>query len=98
MASRAVGALRLLVALQLFALMLTVAIDVGGRYLFASPLPAGYEMIQVQMGALAFTALPLLCTTNEHLSLGLFDHLFKGRVQRVRLFLIHLISAAVAIR
>jgi len=87
-------ALGMLVALQLFALMLTVAIDVGGRYLFASPLPAGYEMIQVQMGALAFTTLPLLCATNEHLSLGLLDHLFRGRVKRVRLFIIHMISAA----
>ena len=81
------------VAMQLFCLMLTVAIDVGGRYLFASPLPAGYEMIQVQMGALAFTTLPLLCQTNEHLSLGLFDHLFRGAVQRIRLFLIHGVSA-----
>jgi TRAP-type C4-dicarboxylate transport system permease small subunit len=89
-----VRALRVLVAMQLFCLMLTVAIDVGGRYLFASPLPAGYEMIQVQMGALAFTALPLLCLTNEHLSLGLFDHLFRGAVQRIRLFVIHGVSAA----
>jgi len=85
-------ALGLLVALQLFALMLTVAIDVGGRYLFSSPLPAGYEMIQVQMGALAFTTLPLLCATNEHLFL--LDHLFRGWVQRIRLFIIHLLSAA----
>jgi TRAP-type C4-dicarboxylate transport system permease small subunit len=51
-------------------------------------------MIQVQMGALAFTALPLLCLTNEHLSLGLFDHLFRGAVQRIRLFVIHGVSAA----
>jgi len=87
-------ALGLLVALQLFALMLTVAIDVGGRYLFSSPLPAGYEMIQVQMGALAFTTLPLLCASNEHLSLGLLDHLFRGWVQQIRLFIIHLVSAA----
>lgn len=87
-------ALGLLVAMQLFCLMLTVSVDVGGRYLFASPLPAGYEMIQVQMGALAFTALPLLCQTNEHLSLGVFDHLFRGTLRRIRLFLIHGVSAA----
>ncbi len=92
-ASLPVRALGLVVALQMFALMLTVALDVGGRYLFSSPLPAGYEMIQVQMGALAFTTLPLLCRTNEHLSLGLLDHLFQGYVQRVRLFLIHAVSA-----
>lgn len=94
MTGRPMRALGLLVALQLFMLMLTVTVDVGGRYLLSSPLPAGYEMIQVQMGALAFTTLPLLCRTNEHLSLGLFDHLFRGWVQRVRLFLIHAVSAA----
>ena len=83
-----------LAAAELFVLMLTVALDVAGRYLFNKPLPAGYELVQVQMGLLAFTTLPLLCRDNEHIALGLLDHWFTGRVNRVRLFCIHLISAA----
>lgn len=81
-------------AAVLFALMLTVSADVAGRYLFNKPLPAGYEVVQVQMGLLAFTTLPLLCRTNEHMALGLLDHLFSGWVNRVRLFCIHLFSSA----
>ncbi len=82
-------------AADLFALMLLVTTDVAGRYLFNKPLPAGYEMIQVLMGVLAFSSLPLISRSNEHIALGLFDHLFTGRVSRVRLFLVHAFSAAV---
>ena len=83
-----------LVALEMFILMLTVAVDVGGRYLFNKPLPAGYELIQVQMGLMAFTAMPLLSRTNEHIALGLFDHLFQGWVARLQRCAVHLFSAA----
>ena len=82
-------------AADLFALMLLVTTDVTGRYLFNKPLPAGYEMIQVLMGVLAFTSLPLISRSNEHITLGLFDHLFSRRVNRVRLFLVHAFSGAV---
>jgi TRAP-type C4-dicarboxylate transport system permease small subunit len=83
-----------LVACEMFLLMLTVTVDVAGRYLFNKPLPAGYELVQVQMGLLAFTAMPLLSRTNEHISLGLLDHLFKGWYDRLRRFAVHLLSAA----
>ena len=84
-----------LTAADLFALMLLVTADVTGRYLFNKPLPAGYEMIQVLMGVLAFSSLPLISRSNEHIALGLFDHLFSGRVNRARLFLVHAFSGAV---
>ena len=82
-------------AADLFALMLLVATDVTGRYLFNKPLHAGYEMIQLLMGVLAFASLPLVSRSNEHIALGLFDHLFSGRVNRARLFLVHAFSGAV---
>ena len=82
-------------AADLFALMLLVTTDVTGRYLINKPLPAGYEMIQVLMGVLAFSSLPLISRSNEHIALGLFDHLFTGRVNRARLFLVHAFSGAV---
>ena len=84
-----------LAAADLFALMLLVTMDVTGRYLFNKPLPAGYEMIQVLMGVLAFSSLPLISRSNEHIALGLFDHLYPDRVNRARLFLVHAFSGAV---
>lgn len=83
-----------LVAVEMFTLMLTVSVDVGGRYLINKPLPAGYELIQVQMGLVAFTAIPLLSRNNEHIALGLFDHWFKGWAAKVQRCLIHLFSGA----
>jgi len=82
-----------LVALEMFLLMVTVAVDVMGRYLLNKPLPAGYELIQVQMGIVAFTALPLLSRQNDHIALGLLDHLFTGIAGRVQSFVVNLFSA-----
>lgn len=83
-----------LVAVEMFLLMVTVAVDVLGRYLFNKPLPAGYELIQVQMGIVAFTALPLLSRQNDHIALGLLDHLFTGNAGRVRSVVVNLFSAS----
>jgi TRAP-type C4-dicarboxylate transport system permease small subunit len=82
-------------AADLFSLMLVVAADVAGRYLFNNPLPAGYEMVQVLMGVLAFSSLPLISRSNEHIALGLIDHLFTGRADRVRMFFVNAFSGAV---
>lgn len=82
-------------AATLFAMMLVVALDVSGRYLFNRPLPAGYELVQVLMGVLVFSALPLVSRHNEHITVGLLDHLFKGRAHRVRLVCVHVCSAVV---
>jgi len=84
-----------IVAVVLFLLMLVVAADVTGRYLLSRPLPGGYEMVQVLMGTLVFSSLPLISRSNEHLTIGLFDHLFTGRINRVRQFLVHGLSGAV---
>ena len=88
-------ALEWLTGATLFVLMLVVSTDVAGRYLFNRPLPAGYEMVQVLMGVLVFTALPIVSRTNEHISIGLLDHLFRGWANRVRLAFVHAFSAAV---
>lgn len=77
----------------LFALMSVVAVDVVGRYLFNKPLPAGYEMVQALMGVMVFTALPLLSRENEQITIGLLDHLFKGRANRWRLAFVNAFSA-----
>lgn len=86
--------LQWLAGATLFALMMVVAVDVCGRYLFNKPLPAGYEMVQGLMGVLLFVTLPLVSRNNEHIALGLLEHLFTGSVDRARRFLVHVFSAA----
>ena len=88
-------ALRWLAGITLFTLMMVVAVDVCGRYLFNRPLPAGYEMVQALMGVLLFVTLPLVSRNNEHIALGLFVDAFKGGTDRLRRFFVHLFSAGV---
>jgi TRAP-type C4-dicarboxylate transport system permease small subunit len=79
-------------AVTLLVMMMVVAIDVSGRYFFNRPLPAGYEMVQGLMGVLIFSALPLLSRANEHITVGLIDHFFTGRGQRLRIAFVNLFS------
>ena len=80
-------------AIVLFAMMLLTSIDVVGRYILTRPIPGGYQVVALMMGVLMFAALPLLARRNEHLSTGLFDHLFKARAAQVKFGLISLITA-----
>ncbi len=82
-------------ALDLMLLMLLVAADVTGRYLFNKPISGGYELVQLLMGVLVFSALPVISRTNEHITIGLFDPYFKGAADRIRRVFVHLFSAAV---
>src|SRR5207237_4001843 len=87
--------LQWLAAATLFALMAVVSVDVVGRYLFNRPLPAGYELVQVLMGLMVFTALPLISRQNDQITIGLLDHLFKGSDERWRLAFVNGFSALV---
>ena len=87
--------LQWLAAATLFALMAVVSVDVVGRYLFNRPLPAGYELVQVLMGLMVFTALPLISRQNDQITIGLLDHLFKGSAERWRLAFVNGFSAIV---
>jgi TRAP-type C4-dicarboxylate transport system permease small subunit len=82
------------VAIDLMLLMLLVAADVGGRYLFNKPISGGYELVQLLMGVLVFSTLPVISRTNEHITIGLFDPYFKGAADRVRRVFVNLFSAA----
>ena len=82
-----------LAALCLFCMMLLVAADVAGRYLFNSPIGGGYELVQLLMGVLVFSALPLVSRFNEHIGIGLLDGWFHGAADRIRRVFVHLFSA-----
>lgn len=78
----------------LFALMAVTFIDVGGRYLFNSPLPAAHEMISYTMPAILFCALPLVCRREGHVTIDLLDPLFPKRWRRAQGLIVNFVSFA----
>lgn len=85
--------LSLLACLFLFAMMAITFVDVLGRYLFASPLPAAYEIISLMMPALIFCALPLTVLREGHVTVDLLDAVIPGAVARVQAVIVNLVSA-----
>ncbi len=81
--------------LALFAMMLLTFIDVMGRYLFASPLPAAYELISLIMPLIIFCALPHVNLTNSHVTIDLLDSFIPDTIKRVQVTLISLLSAVI---
>lgn len=78
----------------LFMMMLLTFVDVSGRYLFASPLPAAYEMIAFMMPCIIFCALPTVHLKQGHVTIDLLDHVMPSTVRRIQHFLVHLIATA----
>jgi TRAP-type C4-dicarboxylate transport system permease small subunit len=82
-------------AIDLLLLMALVATDVAGRYLLNRPVPGAYELVQLLMGVLVFSALPVVSRRNEHITLGLLDPHFRGAADRFRRVAVNAFSAAV---
>ncbi|MEX2519735.1 MAG: TRAP transporter small permease [Paracoccaceae bacterium] len=80
--------------LFLFAMMALTLLDVLGRYLFASPLPAAYEFVSLAMAAIIFCALPLTNLREGHVTVDLLDHFVPGGLRRAQLVVVNLLSAA----
>jgi TRAP-type C4-dicarboxylate transport system permease small subunit len=51
-------------------------------------------LTKLSLGVLIFSSLPLIAKRREHLVISLFDNAFPRRVDRVRLVVIDLVSAA----
>jgi TRAP-type C4-dicarboxylate transport system permease small subunit len=67
-------------AAALFAIMSITVVDVAGRYLFDSPLPSGYELIQFGMAVLVFLTLPILTARDEQVRIDAFEKLLPARL------------------
>jgi len=73
-----------LTSINLFLMMVLTFIDVLGRYIFAAPVPGAYEVTELMMGVLVFSALPLVTRHEEHVAIGLFDGLMNARIKQAR--------------
>ncbi|MEQ8700977.1 MAG: TRAP transporter small permease [Bauldia litoralis] len=75
------------------AMMLMTFIDVVGREAFANPLIVAPELTTIGLAAMVFIGLPLVSLRDEHITISLFENLFRGRAQRIKLGLVSLLMA-----
>lgn len=73
-------ALSAVAGLLMFAMMAITFIDVIGRYVFNRPVGATFEIIEIMLGLLIFSAFPLVTRNQDHITVSLFEQFFKGRV------------------
>jgi TRAP-type C4-dicarboxylate transport system permease small subunit len=77
---------RLLLSIAMIALLAMMAVmttDALGRYIFSSPLSAGFELIQILMAILVFSAIPIVTLRRSHVVVDIFDFLLSSRTRRV---------------
>ena len=83
-APKLIKGLSFIVGILMFAMIMLIFVDVVGRYAFSKPIPGGFEIVEFVMASLIFSAIPLVSYYNSHITVGLFDAAFKGRVRRVQ--------------
>ena len=79
--------------IALITLMIITCIDVFGRYLLNNPLTGSTELIEIGLGFLVFTALPVMSWRNENILVDIFDKYFPPLLHFIRGILIHSIFA-----
>lgn len=70
-------------ALLLVALILLTCVDVIGRYFFNSPVNGAFELTQMMLATLIFTALPLTTASGEHVDVELITQMMSAKSQKV---------------
>ena len=88
-----VRVLQLIMAVILFAMMVVTVADVTGRYLFARPIPGGFEVVQYMMAFVIFASLPLTTVSDSHLSVSIVSKALSGASRRVHSVFVLLVSA-----
>ncbi len=65
------------------ALVSLTFVDVMGRNVFNAPLQGAFEITQMIMAALIFTAMPSVCIRSEHVAIDFVDRILTGRMVKV---------------
>jgi len=86
--------LGIVLAILIFAMMILTFLDVLGRQGFNAPVPAAFELTELMMGFTVYLGLPVISARREHLSIGLLDYLFTGKVRRIQGFVLNLLVGA----
>ena len=83
----------LILGLLVVVLMVITFVDVMLRTFFDSPLSFAPELTVVGLAALVYIGLPVVSARDEHITISLFENLFRGRAQRIKKTLIALLLA-----
>ena len=86
--------LSIIACIFLFSMMVVTFVDVVGRYVFASPLPAAYEIVALIMPAIIFCALPLTVLKNGHVTVDLLDSFVPKWMEKLQQVIINIFGAA----
>lgn len=89
-------ALKLLAAVNIFAMAMLTFLDVIGRYVFSAPIQGTFEIVGLLLGVVAFSALPLVTWERSHITVDLFDNFFRGYFRKAQQLIV-LIASAVTI-
>lgn len=74
-------------------MMIMTFVDVVARELFASPLIVAPELTTIGLAAMVYFGLPLVSYRDEHITISLFENLFKGRARRIKQGLVSVLLA-----
>lgn len=93
------GTLSWLASAVLFVMMALTSADVFMRYVVARPVPGAFELGEILMALLIFSALPLVSLRDEHVTVDFAGKLIPGRALRwvdagVQLFIAALMACA----
>ncbi len=92
---KASGAVNLVAAVAVVAMMLHVNLDVLGRYLFNAPLPMTTEVVSAYyMVAVVFLPLAAIEWRDGHISVEIVTQFIGARTQRLLLIITGLLAAA----
>lgn len=80
-------------AAVLFGLLVLTCADVFGRYVILQPINGKTELTRMMMAVLIALALPVVTARGEHITVDLFDPLFRGRIQAVRDLIVDSLAA-----
>jgi TRAP-type C4-dicarboxylate transport system permease small subunit len=82
-------------AIILLILVMITCVDVVGRYFLNMPLNGAFEMTEVLLVALVFSALPLATERREHVEVDLLATIFSQNINRLLIAFGGLFTAAV---
>ncbi|HPY41926.1 MAG TPA: TRAP transporter small permease [Thiolinea sp.] len=85
--------LNLIAGSALMLMMVITCIDVIGRYIFNKPLVGSVEMIEVLLGIMIFTALPVISWRNEQVVVDILDPFVPAFPNLIRNLLFNVVTA-----
>ncbi|MEO9825968.1 MAG: TRAP transporter small permease [Paracoccaceae bacterium] len=65
------NALTFCAVIILFSMMMLTSVDVVARYVFNSPLPGAFELVQIALATLVYLAMPVATFTGSHIAVEL---------------------------